>query len=77
LTVRPFGYQEGRSLMPIDRVWLSITLKEASSGITGVCRHKNDLFGPNPVQDWIADYTTILAEAAANPNKQLGRLADP
>jgi acyl-CoA synthetase (AMP-forming)/AMP-acid ligase II/acyl carrier protein len=76
VTVKPFGHQEGRSLMPIDRVWLSITLKEASSGITGVCRHKNDLFGPNPVQDWIADYTTILAKAAANPNKQLGRLAD-
>jgi non-ribosomal peptide synthetase component F len=74
--VRPFGYQEGRSVMPIDRAWLSITLKETPSGITGVCGHKNDLFEPNTVQDWIADYTAILAKAAANPNKQLGRLAD-
>ena len=76
VTVRPFGYQEGRTAMPIDRAWLSITLKETSSGITGICGHKNDLFKPNTVQDWIADYTAILAKAAANPNKELGRLAD-
>jgi acyl-CoA synthetase (AMP-forming)/AMP-acid ligase II/acyl carrier protein len=76
VTVRPFGYQEGRTAMPIDRAWLSIALKESSSGITGVCGHKNDLFKPNTVQDWIADYTAILAKAAANPNKELGRLAD-
>lgn len=76
VTVRPFGYQEGRSVMPIDRAWLSITLKETPSGIAGVCGHKNDLFEPNTVQDWIADYTAILAKAAANPNKQLGRLAE-
>ena len=61
--------------MPIDRAWLSITLKETSSGITGVFGHKNDLF-ENTVQDWIADYAVILARAAANPNKQLGRLVD-
>ena len=76
VTVRPFGYQEGRTAMPIDRAWLSITLKETSSGITGICGHKNDLFKPNTVQDWIADYTAILAKAAANPDKELGRLAD-
>lgn len=62
--------------MPIDRAWLSITLKETPSGITGVCGHKNELFEPNTVQDWIADYTAILAKAVANPNNQLGRLAD-
>ncbi len=77
VTVRPFGYQEGRTAMPIDRAWLSITLKETSSGITGICGHKNDLFKPDTVQDWIAGYTAILAKAAANPNKELGRLADP
>src|SRR3984893_17988056 len=26
VTVRPFGYQEGRTAMPIDRAWLSIAL---------------------------------------------------
>jgi acyl carrier protein len=73
--VRPFEYQEGRSVMPIDRAWASITLKETSSGITGVFGLKDDLF-ENTVQDWIADYAVILAGAAANPNKQLGRLVD-
>jgi acyl-CoA synthetase (AMP-forming)/AMP-acid ligase II/acyl carrier protein len=76
VTVRPFGYQEGRTVMPIDRAWLSMTLKETSSGITGICGHKSDLFGPNTVDDWIADYTAVLAKAAANPDMQLGRLAD-
>jgi acyl-CoA synthetase (AMP-forming)/AMP-acid ligase II/acyl carrier protein/NRPS condensation-like uncharacterized protein len=76
VTVRPFGYQEGRSVMPIDRAWLSMTLKETPSGVTGICGHKNDMFEPKTAQDWIADYTAILANAAANPHKQLGRLAD-
>jgi acyl-CoA synthetase (AMP-forming)/AMP-acid ligase II/acyl carrier protein len=76
VTVRPFGYQEGRTAMPIDRVRLSIALKESSSGITGICGHKNDLLGPNTGQDWIADYMAILTKAAANPDKELGRLAD-
>jgi len=76
VTVRPFGYQEGRTAMPIDRAWLSMALKESSSGITGLCGYKSDLFEPNTAQDWIADYTAILAKAAANPDKELGRLAD-
>jgi hypothetical protein len=62
--------------MPIDRAWLSMTLNETSSGITGICGHKNDLFEPNTAQQWIADYSAILTKAAANPNKELGRLAD-
>lgn len=77
LTVRPFGYQEERSAMPIDRAWLSMTLKDTPSGMTGICGRKDDLFEPNTVQNWIADYTAILANAAANPNAQLGRLIDP
>jgi acyl-CoA synthetase (AMP-forming)/AMP-acid ligase II/acyl carrier protein len=76
VTVQPFGYQEGRTAMPIDRVRLSIALKESASGITGICGHKNDLLGPNTGQDWIADYMAILTKAAANPDKELGRLAD-
>jgi acyl-CoA synthetase (AMP-forming)/AMP-acid ligase II/acyl carrier protein len=76
LTVRPFAYQEGRTAMPIDRAWLSMALRESSSGITGICGYKSDLFQPNTAQDWIAEYTAILAKAAANPDKELGRLAD-
>lgn len=76
VTVRPFGYQEGRTAMPIDRAWLSMALKESSSGITGLCGYKSDLFEPSTAQDWIADYTAILAKAAANPDKELGRLVD-
>ena len=76
LTVRPFGHQIGRTVMPIDRAWLSMALQEGSSGIAGICGHKSDLFGPNISQDWISDYMAILAKAVANPDKELGRLAD-
>ena len=62
--------------MPIDRAWVSMTLKETSSGMTGIFGRKNDLF-ENAAQDWIADYAVILAKAAANPDKQLRRLVDP
>jgi Condensation domain len=75
VTAGPFEYQEGRSAMPIDRAWLSITLKETPAGITGICGHKADLFEPNTIQHWVADYTAILARAAASPDMQLGRLA--
>ncbi|MGY4478018.1 condensation domain-containing protein [Bradyrhizobium sp. USDA 3364] len=77
LAVHPFGYQEDRSAMPIDRAWLSITLKDTPSGMTGICGRKDDLFEPNTVQNWVADYTAILVNAAANPDEQLGRLIDP
>jgi non-ribosomal peptide synthetase component F len=76
VTVQPFGYQEGRTAMPIDRAWLSIALKESPSGISGICGYKNDLFGPNTGHDWVTDYMAILTKAAADPEKQLGRLAD-
>jgi acyl carrier protein/NRPS condensation-like uncharacterized protein len=72
----PFGYTEGRTVMPIDRGWLSLTLSETSSGITGICGHKSDLFEQRAAQNWIADYMAILTKAAANPNKELGRLVD-
>ena len=42
--------------------------------MTGSCSYKNDLFEPDALQHWIADYTTILAKAAANPETSLGRL---
>jgi len=77
VAVRSFGnvYREGQPVLPIDRTWLTVMLKETPAGITGSCRYKNDLFEPNTVQHWIADYTTILAKAAANPETSLGRLA--
>jgi hypothetical protein len=53
-----------------------VVLKETPSGITGSCSYKDDLFEPDTLQHWIADYTTILAKAAANPETSLGRLSD-
>ena len=77
VAVRPFGYREGKSaIMPIDRTWLRMTLKETPSGITGACRYKNDLFERMTVQHWIADYKAILTKAVSKPRKSLGRLAD-
>jgi aryl carrier-like protein len=77
VSVRPFGHWEGQSMvMPITRAWLRMTIKETSSGITGTCWHKDDLFEPKAVQRWIEDYKAILVKAAAKPNDSLCRLAD-
>jgi hypothetical protein len=76
VTVRSFAYPGGQRVLPIDRSWLSVVLKETPSGITGSCSYKDDLFEPDTLQHWIADYTTILAKAAANPETSLGRLSD-
>ena len=78
VAVRSFGnvYREGQPVLPIDRTWLTVMLKETPSGIAGSCNYKDDLFEANTLQHWIADYKTILAKAAANPETSLGRLAD-
>ncbi len=76
VAVRPFGDREGRPVMPIDRNWLTMILKETPAGITGTCGYKVDLFEPNAPRIWIAEYETILADAVANPKTSLGRLVD-
>jgi non-ribosomal peptide synthetase component F len=78
VAVRPLGdaSREGQPLLPFDRTWLRLTLKERPSGITGSCTYKDDLFEAKTVQQWFTDYKRILAKAAANPEKSLGRLAD-
>jgi amino acid adenylation domain-containing protein len=77
VAVRPFGDAYGQSVMPIDRSWLTMMLKETPSGITGGCSYKDKLFEPETPGCWIADYKTILAKAATSPGTPLGRLADP
>jgi acyl-CoA synthetase (AMP-forming)/AMP-acid ligase II/acyl carrier protein/NRPS condensation-like uncharacterized protein len=72
LTVRPFSYREGQSVMPIDRTRLTMTLNETPAGIIGSCSHKS---GPSE-QLWVDDYKDILAAMAANPRKRLGSFAD-
>jgi acyl-CoA synthetase (AMP-forming)/AMP-acid ligase II/acyl carrier protein len=77
VAVRPFGYREGKSaLAPIDRTWLRMSLNKTPSGITGVCRCKNELFERMSAQHWIGDYKAVLTKAVSNPKKSLGRLAD-
>jgi len=73
VAVQPFGYREGQSVMPLDRTWLTMTLNETPSGIIGACSYKSDLFAG---QRWVDNYNAILAKAAANPQKLLGRFAD-
>ena len=78
VSIRSFGNMQrlGRPVLPIDRTWLTVMLKETPSGISGSCGYKNDLFEPEALLHWIADYKAILARAAANPGTPLGRLAD-
>jgi acyl-CoA synthetase (AMP-forming)/AMP-acid ligase II/acyl carrier protein len=73
VTVRPFGYREGQSVMPINCTQLTMTLNETPSGIIGTCSHRGDLLAG---QGWIDNYKAILAKAAANPRKPLGEFTD-
>jgi NRPS condensation-like uncharacterized protein len=79
VAVRSFGdpYREGQPVLPINRTWLTVMLKQTPSGITGSCSYKTDLFEPDTLQHWIADYRTILTKAVANPKALLGKLVDP
>lgn len=78
LAVWAFGdpYRQGQSVLPIDRTWISVIIKQTPSGVTGLCSYKPDLFDVDVGQNWIADYGTILAKAAANSETSLGRLID-
>jgi amino acid adenylation domain-containing protein len=76
VAVGSFGdiHREGQPRLPIDHTWLTVTLKEAPSGITGSWSYKKDLFEANNQKHWIADYKMILTKAAANPETPVGRL---
>jgi non-ribosomal peptide synthetase component F len=78
VAVRSFGNadREGQPRLPIDRTFLTLTLKEALSGITGLSSCKSDLFQLDTLEHWIEEYKAILAKAAANPEISLGRLVD-
>ena len=77
VAVQSFGdvYRQGQLVLPVDRTWLTLILRETPSGLVGSCNYNDDLFKGNTLQHWIADYRTILAKAAANPEASLGRLA--
>jgi acyl carrier protein/NRPS condensation-like uncharacterized protein len=73
VTVRPFSYREGQSVMPINCTQLTMTLNETPSGIIGTCSYKSDLLAG---QGWIDNYKAILAKVAANPRQPLGQFTD-
>jgi amino acid adenylation domain-containing protein len=78
VAVRSFGniHREGQPALPIDCSWLTFMLKETASGITGSCRYKHELFGPQALPNWVTNYQALLTKAAANPKLSLGRLID-
>jgi amino acid adenylation domain-containing protein len=75
LAVRSFGNtRDGQAVLPIDRTWLTLMLKEGPSGIAGSCAYKDGLFGTDTIQQWMADYQAVLAKAVADPERSIGRL---
>ena len=78
VAVRPFGdvFRQGQAVMPVDRTWLAVTLKETEEGIIGSCCYKTEPFEADTLQRWIANFRTILAKGAENPEMSLGRLAE-
>jgi amino acid adenylation domain-containing protein len=75
LAVRSFGRTgEGQPVLAVDQTWLTLMLKEGPSGVSGSCGYKEGLLDADTLQQWMADYATILSHAAADPERQLGRL---
>jgi non-ribosomal peptide synthetase component F len=77
IAVTPFGRtaHEGLPRLPVDRTWLTVTLKEEASGITGSWIYQKQLLDPKLLKHWISEYTAILTRAAANPELSLSRLS--
>jgi acyl-CoA synthetase (AMP-forming)/AMP-acid ligase II/acyl carrier protein/NRPS condensation-like uncharacterized protein len=73
VTVRPFGYREGQSVMPLNRTCLTMTLSETPSGMIGACTVRRELCG---ARRWVDDYLTILGKAAENPKRRIDRIAE-
>jgi hypothetical protein len=76
VTVHPFGniYREGVPRLPIDRTWLTATLREGPTGIAGSFICKSDLIDPDHARQWAAHYTSILAAISTNPRIRLSEL---
>src|SRR4029079_9226717 len=62
VTVRSFAYPDGQRVQPVDRILLTVALKETPFGIDGACSYKNDLVEPDAIQGWIADYRSVLVQ---------------
>jgi non-ribosomal peptide synthetase component F len=78
VAIESFGnvYQAGQVVLPIDRTWLAVMLKEIPSGVIGSCSYKKDLFEPNVFQNWMEDYKAILTKVATNPETPVGQLTN-
>jgi Condensation domain len=78
VAIRPFGdvLRQGQAVMPVDRTWLAVTLKETEEGLIGSCCYKSELFESGAVNSWIANFRTILTTGAEKPEMRLGRLAE-
>jgi amino acid adenylation domain-containing protein len=78
VAVKPFGdvFRQGQAVMPVDRTWLAVTLKETEEGIVGACCYKTELFESDALQSWIANFHAILASGVEHPQMPLGRLAE-
>ena len=75
VAVTSFGNvsREGQPRLPVDRTWLTVTLKEVSSGITGLWIYKKNLLKAETITRWISEYESILFRATANSELPLHR----
>jgi amino acid adenylation domain-containing protein len=78
VTVGPFSsqYRDGELILPIDRSWLTLMIKEVALGVIGSCTYKIDLLDTTTVRGWLAEYETMLLKAVECPDTPLSRLAD-
>ena len=76
VTIHPFGnvYGEGFPRLPINQTWLTATLREGPSGITGSLIYKSDLLAPAKAKHWATHYVATLSRISMNPQARLSEL---
>ncbi len=77
VTVHPFGdpTRHGMAVFPVDRTWITISLRPDKSGIVGSCGYKPRLFGRGAPRQWSASYRMILDTAVADPEAMIEHLS--
>jgi len=77
VATHPFGniHREGFPRLPIDRTWLTATLRQGPMGIAGSFVYKSDLIDSASARHWPVHYTSILRKLSTDPRIRLSELA--
>ena len=66
---------EGQPVLPLSQTQLTLSLKQTTWGLTGMCVYKQDQLGAERIERLLARYVTVLARASLDFGTTLRDLA--